>query len=238
MTRNEAVSAKAVPEVGQPDAAVAEDLGDLRDVQPRREGQVGPVAHEQQDDEAAHRREPRDGQNVGAPLQAPHRVDQVRRGLAERERADEDAERHAALAPEPARHDLHARRIDAREEEPRAEAQDDRGPGAAGLERDPRVGGRRQPRAAGDEGARGDDVGQVGDGAQQRPDDEPELHGERQPRGRRARERPLGLQRRRDRRGREPEGHDEQLGERQPDQRAPSFRILGARRDCTHRREA
>src|SRR5918912_695648 len=83
------------------------------------------VQDQKEDDQSA-----RDGQcgneeDVGPPVAATERINQVRRRLAERERADENAEREPTPASKPRRHDLHPRRIDSGQEETREEAQRD-----------------------------------------------------------------------------------------------------------------
>ncbi len=211
-----------VPEVRQAHAAVAEDLRDLRRVETGRRGRVRSVADEEEHDGAAGDREARHGEHVDAPRGMPDRVDEIRERLAERDAADEDAEGRSAPAAKPGREDLHAGRIDAGEEEPRQEPQDHGRDRPAREEREPGVRGRAEPRGDGEEAPRREHVRQVAERAHERAGHEPELHRERQPRRRRVRQTPLGLERGRDGGGREPEGHAEQLGQGDEREDAPA----------------
>ena len=91
-------------------------------------------------------------------------------------------EREAAPRAEPRREDLHPRRIDAREAETRQEAQGERGGGAVREKRERCVRGGSEEARPDHEPPRRPDVRQVQDGARERPGDEAELDGERQPR--------------------------------------------------------
>ena len=223
-----------VSEVGQSNAPIAEDFGDLPNVQARRRRRVGTVSDGEQNDEPSRRGQRRDEEHVAPPVSASDRVDEVGRRLAERERSDEHAQRHAAPAPKPARQHLHPRGIHARQEQSRAEPEDDRGERSPSLEGEAGIGRRGQPRARGHQSPGRDDVGQIRKSAQQSPDDESELDGEGQPRDLPPRERPFGPEGRGYRGCGEPERHHEKLGQGDSRQRAPSSGILGAACDPAH----
>src|SRR5664279_2377912 len=94
------------------------------------------------DEDRAGGREARGREEARPPRGAENGVHEVRAALAERECADESAEREAAPGTEPRREDLHARGIDAREPEARQKAQDEGRGRSVGEERERRVRGR------------------------------------------------------------------------------------------------
>ena len=115
------------------------------------------------------------------PVEPAEPVDEVRRGRADGERADEDAERGPAPADEPGRHQLQRRRVDAGQ----AGAGEEAGAESRCWHRKPRAGrgwppppraSRRRSR-----GAAGADVGKVDERGEERSGDEAELDHDRQP---------------------------------------------------------
>ena len=217
-----------VSEVGEPHAAVAKDARHLSYVELRRGQRVGAFAHEQQHNEPARDGEPRGEQHIETPVRAPQCVDQIRRSLAQRERAHQHAQSHPAPAPEPRRHDLHPRRVNAREEKSDEKTQSD---ARRQVRREEPEGGVRECASEGaerDQTARAHDIRQIEERTEERPRDEAELHGQRQPARARLRQTPLRSERGHDRRGREPQRHRQKLGDRQQGERTPTPRALGS----------
>jgi hypothetical protein len=132
----------------------------------------------------------------------------MRRRRSERERTDENPQRGAATAPEPRRHQLERRRVDAREEEARRRPERQREPRPVGGE-DEGVRDRRPERTPRDDVASIHHVGEVEDARDERAGNEAELDGDRQPCGSGARQVPVVAQLRDHRRRREPCRHGE-----------------------------
>ena len=187
-----------VPEVGEAHAAVAEDARDLARVELRCGGGERPVADEEQHDQPARHRQRRDEQDVRAPVGAAHGVDQIRRGLPQRERPDQDAQRSPTPAPEPRRHYFHPRRIDSGEKKTDEEAQSDAHAETLREESEAGVHDCARDCRSREEVARAYYVGQVEERREKRARDEAELHGERQPTRRGFRKMPLRAERGRD----------------------------------------
>ena len=168
-----------------------------------------------------HRRDQDDAAHAGR-LEG---VDEVRRGLSDRERADDGPDGETPRRAEPGGDHLHRGRIDAREEGAGEEPQRER---AAQARRDdqPRVGDRPERRAGCDVGPRGHEVGQIEGGRDGRAGHETQLHRHREPAGLARADAPDRLELRRDRAGGEPERHAQQLRQRHQPQHAPARRVI------------
>ena len=112
-----------------------------------------------------------------APVEPAEGVDEVRRGRAEGEAADQQADHEAHVgAAGPARRELHADRIDAGERDPGQEAADEVGDAAGREQQDGGVDERPQQRRCGKHATRIEPVGQRQPGAQKGSEHEAGLH--------------------------------------------------------------
>ncbi len=104
-----------VPEVGEGDGPVPPDPAGISPVEAGRGRAVGPLAEEDEGDEAAGCGEGgahvEDGPPVRGRAQGP---DEMWGGRPEGQRPDEEADPEAAVGAGPRGHDLHADGIDAR----------------------------------------------------------------------------------------------------------------------------
>ena len=202
-----------VAEAREAHAAVREDLRGLRrgrsaraaarTAPPARRGRRG----SRRATASAGRREER-----RPPRGAEDGVHEIRDALAERQRADEDAEREAAPRLEPRREDLHPRRVDAREPEARQEAQDERRGGTVREEREAARSSPAPRRLAPTTSCRGAQTsGRFRTALASVPATKPSWTESVSHVAADVRKPPLGLQERRDRRRREPERHPEEL---------------------------
>jgi hypothetical protein len=118
--------------------------------------------------------------NRHAPVGAAKPGGQMRRGRSKRQRADEKADKQAAIADTPANRDLHADRIDAGHQ--RAGRNPDKDGDRAAERRNQQAGvERRRNDGRGNKNpARIETVGNAVDGDNQRADDEACLHAARQ----------------------------------------------------------
>ena len=123
-----------------------------------------------------------DSINLSPVERRRRRGQQVWKRRADRQRADQDAERRAAPLVEPAGGDFHARRIHPGERGAGRDTQGDQPDRAVGGD-ERGVGGRGDHAADRKQPARVDDVGQIQQRREQRAGDEPALHRHRQPGG-------------------------------------------------------
>jgi hypothetical protein len=128
-----------VAEVGEPHAAIANDVRDLRDIERLIRQGVRAVADEEEDDRSAHRSEQRCHRYVDAPVRRTDRIHQIGRRFPERQRADQHAEGESSAGAEPCGDDLHPRRVDTGEEDPGGQAKPDRGRSGMDEPRENRV---------------------------------------------------------------------------------------------------
>ncbi len=211
-----------VTEVCEPDAAIVNDVRNLRDVERLIRKRVRTVAEEEEDDRTADRSEERRHRGVDAPVRRTDRVHEIRRRLSERERADENTKRETSSRAKPGGDDLHPRRIDAGEKDAGGESKRDRC--RSGVDERSKEGVHRR---TGERGEReempyANDVGKIEQRAGERSRHKADLHGKREPRRGRRIELPLDAQPRRDRGHAEPERHAEEQGNRQEDERGPT----------------
>ncbi len=153
--------------------------------------------------------------------------EQVGQGRSHGEGPDEDADCQAALAPEPARDDLHPDRVDAGQGEPREEAEQDRTGFIACDVGEAEVGGRGAESSDEEEDAARQDVNGASDGEQECTGDEAELNGDRHEREIHPPEMPVDHEQRRDGGRAEPGRHREQFAETEEDEETPAGQRLG-----------
>ena len=168
----------------------------------------------EQDQHGRAQRGERCGGHRNAPVDAAERVHQVRRGRAQRERADQDAHQQPHVAPGPRRGELHADRVDAGQRDAGDEAQQRRVPGRRVDEQQPGVGDRPGDRRERDQPPRIAAVGEPQGGAREAARDEPGLHAAGERRLHEAGEADLRDQRGHDRRRGEPQCHGADLRSR------------------------
>ena len=163
------------------------------------------------------------------PVEPAGAVDEVRRRAAERQRADEHAERDAAVLAKPRRHQLQRRRIDAGEEEPGREARGQRAARPGRPRAAPGSPPRRRPRRRGSRAAARRRRLRFSTLETSAPATKPSCTAIVSQAARRAREIPLGAQLRDDRRRREPRRHREHERDREQRERAAAPGVRAAR---------
>ena len=221
-----------IAEAGEPRAPLPEHGGGHPRIESRGGKAVRALRDPELDDDGAGCGERGGDQERATPGEVGDAADQVGRRRADRERADQDADREPAPLPEPRRHDLHRGRVDAGHADAGHEPEHESGGQALDPERDRRVGEDAERDRGRHEGARRPDVGQVAERAGERAGDEARLDGDGEAGPPAVAEPPLARQRGQDRGGAEPEAERQQLGERQDREAAPG----GAHAAATRRR--
>jgi len=217
-----------VPEVAdrrEAHLAIGEDAANGARIERRRGREMGAVPHDADDEQAPGQRARRRGDHHRAPRHVHrHRLQQMGKRGADRQRADDDAERRPTPARKPAGRDLHAGGVDPGERRAGGEAEQDHLGRIVGADHGS-IGRRARRAAEREEPAGVQDVREVDERAQQRPAHEAALDGHRQPGGLAPGERSLRHDCRSGGRRREPERHAEELGERQGGEHPPGPRV-------------
>ena len=181
-----------VAEVGEEDRALAGYAADVAPVEGRGRGTVGAFADEEEGDETSERCQQRGCVEDNAPVaDATQAAYQVRGCRTDGERANQEADAQPSVGFGPGSHDLHADRVDARQEEAGEETQDEyRVPGAeyrvglswrklgTGEEGDSDVSERGEQGAGGEEETRREAVSKVKEGRAERAHYKASLNGD------------------------------------------------------------
>jgi len=213
-----------VAKVGKPDLAIGERTQRVSSIETGAGSSVMAITHEGEADETGRYGRDAGRQHQISPLGAPQKPQKVGGSRSERQGAHEDTARHSSALSEPRRHDFHAWRVDTRQGHAGQEPEYQGNPDALGHDCDQAVEGGPEEGADSEQMSCVSHVGQVEEGAQKRPCDEPGLYRHGQPGSPRRGELPLGGDRIHDRRGGKPEGHAETFGDGDPREHAPFHR--------------